>query len=290
MLSLILGLLPSGTIPSRPVPRGLERPATASHRLGIVRGRNDTPMGWQTVLNIRDFAPVKGADYMVLLALAIRADDKNICWPGMSCLAKDTRMSKRQIVRSIDALVRAGLVKVVEKATYTTSTKYEIMAVGQVTHGHQGGVTPSLGEMTHGHPGGDTRSSGVVTHSQQGGDRVSPKTTEKQQRAERLAPAQRQRSSSTRGLSSFQRSAGDKKAGSAGAVLKRQNNDAKTAWSVAQLLGERGCDQSFRTAYKQIAPLKVVQQIAAEFDQHKANIRNPGGWWRRKLRAAGVEV
>ena len=46
-------------------------------------------------------------DKMILWVLAERANDDGICWPGQSCIARDTRCDYSTAQRSIDRHVAA---------------------------------------------------------------------------------------------------------------------------------------------------------------------------------------
>ena len=48
---------------------------------------------------------------MLLLVLANKANDQNQCWPSMAALARETGMSRRHVIRSINKLVSLGLIE-----------------------------------------------------------------------------------------------------------------------------------------------------------------------------------
>lgn len=78
-------------------------------------------------------------------------------------------------------------------------------------------------------------------------------------------------------------------ADAAGAVAKNGRNPPAVRAEIQCLLGDRGCDESFRAVVAKGANTRLVGQLAARFDCEKAKIVNPGGWWREELRRAGVK-
>lgn len=56
----------------------------------------------------------KGSQLLLLLAIADHANDEGIAWPGIESLAAKTRMSRRQTITNIQALVSAGELKIVQ--------------------------------------------------------------------------------------------------------------------------------------------------------------------------------
>jgi hypothetical protein len=53
----------------------------------------------------------KSGNLLVLLALADHADDRGVCWPGISLLAREARLSERHIRRCISLLIASGEVE-----------------------------------------------------------------------------------------------------------------------------------------------------------------------------------
>ena len=51
---------------------------------------------------------LKGSRLLLLLAIADHADDDGVAWPGIDSLARKTRMSRRQTITNIQALIEAG--------------------------------------------------------------------------------------------------------------------------------------------------------------------------------------
>ncbi len=55
---------------------------------------------------------VNGGQKAVLFALASRAKDSGKAWPGYECLAHDSGISRRQLIRIVTALEESGILKV----------------------------------------------------------------------------------------------------------------------------------------------------------------------------------
>lgn len=53
-------------------------------------------------------SPSEGSDRLVLLAIADEANDQGYCWPGLPRLGRKARVSRRTVIRSIQALEAAG--------------------------------------------------------------------------------------------------------------------------------------------------------------------------------------
>ncbi len=66
------------------------------------------------------------------------------------------------------------------------------------------------------------------------------------------------------------------------------NTPADTA-QIVILLSERGCDADLRNVVSRRAPFGIVQKAADQFDKMRGRIQNPGGWFRKHFRDAGVE-
>jgi hypothetical protein len=50
---------------------------------------------------VRDHSKMKGAPLLILSMIASRADEEGIAWPNLDTLARDTRMSKRNVIRAL---------------------------------------------------------------------------------------------------------------------------------------------------------------------------------------------
>jgi len=58
-----------------------------------------------------EHSATKGAKRLVLLSLANHADDKGVCWPSMTTIAREAGLSRRRAEDGIRALVSDGLVE-----------------------------------------------------------------------------------------------------------------------------------------------------------------------------------
>lgn len=65
-------------------------------------------MSVKVMTRVWDTSEQAGSDLLLLLALADRADDDGICWPGIANLAQKTRSSERQTKRNISKLEDRG--------------------------------------------------------------------------------------------------------------------------------------------------------------------------------------
>ncbi len=69
-------------------------------------------MSWDTVRWVQNHAPVKGSEYHVLLALALRLGRHEKAWPSLRRLAWDTRLSKSTVCLAVQKLEASGLIEV----------------------------------------------------------------------------------------------------------------------------------------------------------------------------------
>lgn len=68
----------------------------------------------------------KGSALLLMLALADHADDTGKCWPGMSSLAKKTRMGRRNVVKLMERIEQSGEVVVEKRGNQSASNRYRI--------------------------------------------------------------------------------------------------------------------------------------------------------------------
>lgn len=68
----------------------------------------------------------RGADRLMLLALADNANDAGVCWPGYSTLAQKCAVDRRSAIRTIARLVKNGFVKVDQDARMNNT--YHLLA------------------------------------------------------------------------------------------------------------------------------------------------------------------
>ena len=110
----------------------------------------------------------------VLLALAHRANIKDDepgvykCWPSTTCIANDTRNSRKTVQRAINELVNRGLITKEVRVDKTCGMKiasvYRIPGVS--AYAQQMGLQESEPQMGHSDPSmGQKRPSGRVTES-----------------------------------------------------------------------------------------------------------------------------
>ncbi len=97
----------------------------------------------------------------VYVVLCYHADSINeSCYPSYSTIAREAKISRRAVMRAIDALIKAGYIKKqgrkLDGTNSQTSNLYTITSE-VVTHSHQ--------VVSDSHQGGDTVSLGVVTDS-----------------------------------------------------------------------------------------------------------------------------
>ena len=65
-------------------------------------------MSVRTITRVWEYSHQSSTDLLLLLAIADHADDDGVCWPGISRLAKKTRISERQTIRNVEKLARRG--------------------------------------------------------------------------------------------------------------------------------------------------------------------------------------
>jgi len=63
---------------------------------------------------VRDHSKMKGAPLLILSMIASRTDDEGIAWPNLDTLARDTRMSKRNVIRALK-LIPADELEIITK-------------------------------------------------------------------------------------------------------------------------------------------------------------------------------
>jgi len=66
-----------------------------------------------------------GTSRVIMLALADHADDNGICWPSISRLARYANVDRRNIFRHLEALIKAGEIKISGKG-FRGVNKYQI--------------------------------------------------------------------------------------------------------------------------------------------------------------------
>lgn len=96
-------------------------------------------------------------DKLVYAVLWTRRNGENVAWPSHASIAQNLGMTKRTVIRSIDNLVKKGLVEV--KRGGGSATNEYSLTEGVVTKSHH----PSV--VTISHPTSDRKSLGPVTES-----------------------------------------------------------------------------------------------------------------------------
>lgn len=122
-------------------------------------------MSWQAVDAVMTSSATAGADRLVLLAIAWRANkDTAECWPAVPTIAADATVSERQVTRSVRVAVELGELEAIPRAggAATTDPRYR----------------PTLYRLKL--PGVTRRHLSGVTSRPPRGDRVSPRFKEEQ--------------------------------------------------------------------------------------------------------------
>lgn len=101
-------------------------------------------MSIKAISHIWDHANASGGELLVLLALADHANDDGACWPGISLVAKKSRMSERNVQRIIQKLQSAGQLTIDSAAGPRGTNFYRIPMGGDNLSGvtqlcHRGG-------------------------------------------------------------------------------------------------------------------------------------------------------
>jgi hypothetical protein len=95
---------------------------------------------------------IRGGDLLVLLALADRADERGVCWPGKKDIARRCRVLPRAVQRSLRKLESAGAIKTLKQAGDHATNKYQLTI--------DGGSLPRLRGESSTTPGGVFHDSG----------------------------------------------------------------------------------------------------------------------------------
>jgi Helix-turn-helix domain len=111
------------------------------------------------------------AAFLVLGALCHRADRNGICWPSVSTICDDTRLSRSSVLRCLASLEKCGAIEVTRTKTdraLNMPNRYRltgaILCEGGVTHDTTPSQTSSVThDTTPSHPGSVTGDTGVVS-------------------------------------------------------------------------------------------------------------------------------
>lgn len=92
----------------------------------------------------------KGATRLVVLCLAEHANDNGVCWPSISTIARETKVSDRQVTRAIQELVNLKEVAIIEKGDgrgkstiYTITLKDDMVSSFEPQEAQEKGDIPS---------------------------------------------------------------------------------------------------------------------------------------------------
>lgn len=94
---------------------------------------------------------IASAQKLVLLELADRVRDdrgNSLAWPSLPTLARRTGLNRRTVIRALEALERAGLVRVMRRQGRGSTYLLTLPTEGQTDGGH--GVTTSMADQCHG--------------------------------------------------------------------------------------------------------------------------------------------
>lgn len=93
-----------------------------------------TTMSNSIAATVWSHGKIKGATLLVLLSLADQADEKGFCWPSFHHTALRCRLSRRQVINSVNELKAAGWLSVeIRKRPYgNTSNGYTVHAPSEV--------------------------------------------------------------------------------------------------------------------------------------------------------------
>ena len=87
-------------------------------------------MSIRVTQNIWEYSAQEKASLLVLLALADRADDDGVCWPGYDYLAAKARILKRSVIRIIQRLVATGELIIARDGGGSRNTNQYLITVG----------------------------------------------------------------------------------------------------------------------------------------------------------------
>lgn len=266
-----------------------------------------------------DRSEARGSERLVLLVLADRADDLGRCWPGVADIARRSRLSQRQTRRLIERLRTAGEL-IIEQAgggTRTSGagrTNRYIVVAGREHLNHPVPPKGTLSSMSayvpdnnHGNPvpdgskPGRERPSALTLPTNKGvtRDRGTINESSVNRQIEPTEEREPILSTADAAVSRIEKARQQTRTNGPARVryllsteqstpASRRQNSCDPHTTIICLMADRGCDLKFRNAAARFADVRVVRSLAAEFDNSKDYIENPGGWWRSRLRDAGT--
>ena len=83
-------------------------------------------MSIKHAMAVRDSGLLKGAAFMVAMALANRTNNDGVCWPGVALMAFDARLSERAVRKATKELRRRNLLSVDRGARKTNSYRLNL--------------------------------------------------------------------------------------------------------------------------------------------------------------------
>lgn len=261
----------------------------------------------------------KGSMRLVLLVLADRANEHGRCWPSVADTAGRANLSKRQTNRVIAQLIKLGELRVenpgggLKSSGHGWTNKYIVVAGREDVDNPIG--RPQTLSPTSGIPLDQGQSKAVTGGGKPGHERrhqlTRPLTNPVTNDSETLSePTENRQSKPSVEGSESGRDTGSAvlgnhlddrrrhRGGSASIgrtvtnptrhLAGRKPNTSEPQAMITCILADRGCDEQLRAIGARYADIKVVKSLAAEFDCKKDRIKNAGGWWRARLRAAGT--
>lgn len=119
-------------------------------------------MSIRVMTNVWQHSKCKGADLLLLLAIADNANDDGYAWPGIESLATKTRMSQRSIQYNTKRLAAAGELVIMPQAGPKGTNKYRVIPVDDPAWGRKVcGGEETAGAQVDATEGASTRKEGV---------------------------------------------------------------------------------------------------------------------------------
>jgi len=229
-------------------------------------------------------SPARGSARLVLLALADRADDCGLCWPSIGDIARRAQLSRRQTQRAVARLIQMGELRILQPGGGRNKVNRVLVVAGRSA----AELDRVIGKPCHARQGNDPKPGHPrpkkVTSAPQKGDICAQKPCHRchpnHQRTREEPPEEPSQGATLLGR------VASRNAGSAGAAAA---NTGRVILDIQQLLADSGVDDpALRNIVARWGDPRVVRRLAAEYDRTRDRIRNPGGWWRDRLRRAGV--